>query len=67
MFHMTVCFKAMTLFISFSASPLDALIKKYPNGVMSLKERNTTGLVCPLQVSGVCRKLDIFINFRCFT
>lgn len=42
-------------------SPLQADIKKYPHSVISrLKSKCTTGLVCPLQVSGICRKLAIF-------
>jgi hypothetical protein len=34
--------------------PLQALMRKYPYGVMPLKARSTTGLVWPEQVSGVC-------------
>lgn len=34
--------------------PLHALIRKYPYGVISEKERWTTGLVCPLHVRGIC-------------
>ena len=43
--------------------PLQALIRKYPYSVISLKSRSTTGRVCPLQVSGVCRKADISVVF----
>lgn len=34
--------------------PLQALMRKYPNGVIPLNARSTTGLVWPEQVSGVC-------------
>ena len=34
--------------------PLQALIKKYPLGLFSEKDRSTTGLVCPLHVRGIC-------------
>uniref|UniRef100_A0A0E9SL58 Uncharacterized protein n=2 Tax=Anguilla anguilla TaxID=7936 RepID=A0A0E9SL58_ANGAN len=33
---------------------LQALIRKYPNGVIPLNAKSTTGLVCPEQVRGVC-------------
>lgn len=40
--------------------PLQADIKKYPHSVISrLKSKWTTGRVWPLQVNGICRKLDI--------
>ena len=42
--------------------PLHALIRKYPYGVMSEKERWTTGLVCPLHVRGIC--LAMFPNLN---
>lgn len=41
--------------------PLHADIKKYPHSVIPLKSKCTTGLVCPLQVNGVCLKLAIFL------
>jgi hypothetical protein len=42
--------------------PLQAEIRKYPHSVISLNAKCTTGLVCPLQVNGVCRKFAIFIS-----
>ena len=42
--------------------PLQAEIRKYPHSVTSLNAKCTTGLVCPLQVNGVCRKFAIFID-----
>lgn len=39
--------------------PLQAEIRKYPQSVMSLKSRCTTGRVWPLQVSGTCRRFAI--------
>lgn len=38
----------------FCLLPLQALIRKYPYGVIPLKARSTTGRVWPEQVSGVC-------------
>jgi hypothetical protein len=43
-------------------TPLQAEIRKYPHSVTSLNAKCTTGLVCPLQVNGVCRKFAIFIG-----
>lgn len=39
--------------------PLQADMRKYPQSVISLKSRWTTGLVCPLQVKGTCRRFAI--------
>lgn len=42
---------------SFMYIPLQALTRKNPSCVMGEKARSTTGRVCPLHVSGVCRAM----------